>query len=578
MIRRQRPLFPLAALLTCALASGALFSTGVHAEEATNASKPNILFIICDDLNDAVQGFGGHPQTLTPNISRLEERGVRFVNAACNAPLCAPSRPSMLTGLYPHTTGYFGDPQVTEGGWQYAWKLPFFKPLKTWVQYFKENGYDVLGAGKIDHNYAERWSDWTDDKGQVIYGPKPEWGPWPYKGSGQNPDDDFTMNFKLAAPHPAMPQLGNLGYFVSLTNVPTTPPDPKTGFQGYTGWYLYNHPYRYVSETNRDPLPDELLAAYAENFFATRPASGDTRPFFLNIGINRPHEPKVAPEKYFKMFPLDKVELALRKEGDLDDCAPFLYKDFSHNSVSHSSGFGKYQKITQLHLLAEWTQSYLACVAFADDMVGRILDALDKSPYRDNTIVVLVSDNGYHMGQKDYVFKNSAWEESARIPFVVAGPGVAQGKVSSKPVSLVDLYPTFIDLAQLPKQPHPGVNLDGHSIVPLLKNPEQGVWDGPEVNLTALETCDLSKYKDNALGEGKPEAQIYSLRSEQYRYIICPDGGEELYDMKNDPHAWTNLASKPEFDPIRKKMHAQAEALVGKPLGVYYKPNSYDPR
>ena len=99
MIRRQRPLFPLAALLTCALASGALFSTGVHAEEATNASKPNILFIICDDLNDAVQGFGGHPQTLTPNISRLEERGVRFVNAACNAPLCAPSRPSMLTGL-----------------------------------------------------------------------------------------------------------------------------------------------------------------------------------------------------------------------------------------------------------------------------------------------------------------------------------------------------------------------------------------------------------------------------------------------------------------------------------------------
>ena len=160
----------------------------------------------------------------------------------------------------------------------------------------------------------------------------------------------------------------------------------------------------------------------------------------------------------------------------------------------------------------------------------------------------------------------------------MAGPGVAQGKACTKPVSLEDLYPTFIDLAGLPKQPHPGVNLDGHSIVPLLKDPEQGVWDGPEVSLTALGTYDLSKYKDNALGDGKPEAQIYSLRSDQYRYIICPDGSEELYDMTSDPHAWTNLASKPGFDPIRKKMHARADALVGKPLGVYYKPNSYDAR
>jgi arylsulfatase A-like enzyme len=554
---------------------------GAHALAAAEP-PPNILFIILDDLNDSVEGFGGHPQAITPNIDRLAARGVKFVNAAANAPLCAPSRPSMLTGLYPHTTQYFGNPnENVEGAYRIAWSYDVFKQSKTWVQYFREHGYDVHGAGKIDHNYGERWSDWTDASGKRIYGPKPGWGPFPYKGSGLKPENNTDMNFQLAAPHPSMPEIYKLSFFVPLSDVPTTPPDPTTGFEGYTGWYLFNKPFHYVSEDDRDKLPDELLADYAADFFAERAASGETKPFFLNIGVNRPHAPLVAPKKYFDMFPLDEVELAPVLETDLEDSAPFLYQNFKTGKVSMVGGHEKYLKKVKFDYMKKWTQAYLANVAFADEMVGRVLDALEASGYADNTLVVLTSDHGYHMGEKLYNFKNTVWEESARVPLVVAGPGVAEGKASAQPVSLVDLYPTFIDLAGLPEQPHPHLPLDGHSLGPLLEDPADSSWVGPSVNLTAISAKDLSQWGVKSVipaAVGKSEAQIYSVRSERFRYIICPDGSSELYDMVDDPYAWTNLSKNPEYASVKAALHAEAEALVGKPLGVFFKPNSYDPR
>jgi arylsulfatase A-like enzyme len=549
---------------------------------AQNTAKPNILIIILDDLNDSVEGFGGHPQARTPNIDRLAQRGVRFLNAANNAPLCSPSRPSMLTGLYPHTTGYFGNPGESIGAdqsWKFAWQHEVFKKSVSWMQHFSANGYEVYGAGKIDHNFAERWEDWLDpETGRRNYGPLPSWGPFPFGGSGLKPDKSCAMNFDLAASHPSLPGVYKLSFFVPLSDVPTTPPNHKTGFKGYTGWYLYNHPYRYVSETNRDPMPDERLAEYAETFFAQRPASGDNRPFFLNIGINRPHAPLVAPQKYFDLFPLDEIQLAPRKEDDLDDCAEFLWKDFKNNRISNQSGFGMYAHTAEKGYMKRWTQAYLACVAFADDMVGRILTSLENSPYADNTLVIITSDNGYHMGEKNYKFKNSAWEEATRIPLVIAGPGVAKGADCTRPVSLIDLYPTFIDFCGLPGHPHPHLPLDGHSLVPLLKNPTEGKWDGPDVALTSLIARDQSNNKPIPEGVGKPEAQTYSVRSERYRYILCPDGSEELYDHLNDPQEWTNLAGNPEFSTVRKKLHAEAEQLTGQTLGIFYKPGSYQQR
>lgn len=546
---------------------------------SSSAQKPNILFIILDDLNDAVEGFGGHPQAHTPNIDRLAQHGVRFLNAANNAPLCSPSRPSMLTGLYPHTTGYFGNPgesQGANGSWKYSWKHEVFNKSVTWMQHFRSNGYDVYGAGKIDHNYSERWSDWEDD-GELCYGPKPSWGPFPFSGSGLNPDSIREMNFALATSHPSLPDIYKLSFFVPLSDVPTTPPDHSIGFEGYTGWYLYNHPYRYVSETDRDPMPDELLAQYVEDFMKQRAASEDNTPFFLNIGINRPHAPLVAPQKYFDMFPLDEIQLATTKEGDLDDCAEFLWKDFKRDRISNQNGFKMYASIAEKGYMERWTQAYLACVAFADDMVGRILTALENSPYAENTLVVITSDNGYHMGEKNYKFKNSAWEEATRIPLVIAGPGVAKGKACAKPVSLIDLYPTFNDFCGLSNNPHPHLPLDGHSLIPLLKNPVRGKWDGPEVALTSLVARDQSNNKPIPEGIAKPEAQTYSVRSERYRYIICPDGATELYDHQKDPQEWINLSDNPDFFNVRKNLHAAAEKLTGKTLGSFYKINSYEP-
>lgn len=590
---------------------------------------PNFLFIVVDDLNDSVEGFGGHPQAITPNIDRLASRGIRFLNAASNAPLCAPSRPSFLTGLYPHTTKYIGNPiqtalnaEGTAAVYKEAWSHQVFIDSKTWVQYFREQGYDVYGAGKIDHNYSERISDWTVN-GVVEYGPEASWGPFPWDGTADDtPEganffkDEDSMNFRRAAPHDTMPKFKHLSYFVPLSDVPATPAWPlaqaepdgysgylEEGFAGHTGWYLYNAPYHYVDANNRDPMPDELLAEYAEDFFEARAASGDSKPFFMNIGINRPHAPLVAPDEYFDMYPLETLitfPLQTAPADDLADCAPFLYKDFNTDNITWVSGFGKYKNIiggtiaeggdgsNDPNLLKEWTQAYLACVTFADAQIGRILDALEdpdgdgdtSDSMADNTIVVLTSDHGWNMGEKFYVFKNSPWEESVKVPFIVAGPGVAIGEECTKPISLIDMYPTFIELAGLAEAAQPPQTLDGHSLVPLLIDPVNGTWAGPDVSLSAVAT---SNHTSAGFAEPtilstvyNPEGHIFSVRSEQYRYIICPDGSSELYDMIADPYAYVNQTDNPALAAVKQSLHDQAEALVGRPLGVFFQSESYD--
>lgn len=544
------------------------------------SDKPNILFIIFDDLNDSVEGFGGHPQAKTPHLDKLAKRGIKFLNAQNNAPLCSPSRPSMLTGLYPHNTRYFGHPSESEGAngtYKKAWKHEVFKKSVTWMQHFRNHGYDVWGAGKIDHNFAERWSDWRSN-GKLQYGPMPSWGPFPYKGSGAKPER-HQMNMKVAVSHSSMPELPYISYFLPLSDIPDIQPNPAKGIAGYKGWYLYNKPYHYVSEADRDPMPDEQLAQWTENFFSERADSGKKQPFFLNIGINRPHEPMVAPDKYFDLFPLDEIQMPEgRKAGDLDDCATFMYKNLRTGKKSTSLGFRKNDKYIQKAYVKKFIQAYLANVAYADEMVGRILNALEKSPYADNTLIVVTSDNGYHMGEKDYFFKNSAWEESARAPLIFAGPGIPKNASCKTPVSLIDLYPTFNEIAGLPNDPHPHHPLDGHSMLPLLKEPTKGKWNGPKVALTAKIAKDLSNDKPIKAGYAKPAAQIYTVRSERYRYIICPDGGQELYDCEKDPHHWKNLASNPEYDDVMKNLHAEAERLTGQKLGVFYQPNTYKKR
>jgi arylsulfatase A-like enzyme len=188
-------------------------------------------------------------------------------------------------------------------------------------------------------------------------------------------------------------------------------------------------------------------------------------------------------------------------------------------------------------------------VAFADDQIGKVLDALDASPYADNTLVIITSDHGYHMGEKEYLFKYSPWEESARVPLVIAGPGVAENKECVVPVSLLDIYPTLVDAAGLV----PLHKLDGHSLRPLLEKPGAGEWTGPLVSLTAIGS--KLPVKKNTPASAKD--QHFSIRSERYRYIRCRNGEEELYDHRNDPNEWENLAKHREYVTVLETMRTR---------------------
>jgi arylsulfatase A-like enzyme len=196
-----------------------------------------------------------------------------------------------------------------------------------------------------------------------------------------------------------------------------------------------------------------------------------------------------------------------------------------------------------------------------------VVDAVDKSPLRDNTIIVLTSDHGWQMGQKDYLFKNSPWEESCRVPFVVRAPGVAKpGGVAEHPVSLIDLYPTLIDLCGLQgdtRKNDRGAKLDGHSVRPFLENPETRTWTGPGGALSMIFIGEanikpLSNEEKQVLSN-----QQWSYRTERWRYILYCDGSEELYDHGSDPHEWTNLASSPEHAAVKAELKEQMLGLIG---------------
>ena len=537
--------------LRAAVIGSAAFAADVLSCSSSKGQKPNILFIICDDLNDAVDGFGGHPQAKTPHLDRLAKQGVRFSNAQVNSPVCGPCRASFLTGLYPHTTGYFGY-NFHKNHWRYN---PTLARSVTFLDYFRDNGYKVMGTGKIFHNNQEEWSVWD------AFGAKPSWGPWPWDGT---PDIEYSHGqlnpWGNAAVHPDFADNYGIGdMFGPLSNVPEVPPDPQKGIPGYKGWRLFHKSFRYVNEDDRDLMPDELNAQWASEKLSEQ----HDRPFLMCVGMNRPHEPMFAPQRYFDMFPLDEIELAPIKEEDLADCAKALTQPPAQVGLYGHRRYRYYLKTGGVKMLKRWTQAYLANVAFVDDQIGKVLKALESSSYTDNTYIFFTSDNGYHMGEKLYIFKNSVWEESCRVPFIVAGPGVNQDVVCDHPISLVDLYPTFIDLCNIDKETNHSSNrqpLDGFSIKPFLEDPKNGRWEGPDVALTAVMSLDKLK-----LGEpGQIERQHYSLRSKRYRYVFCNSGEEELYDHAADPNEWNNLAHDTNYDELREQLNKQLMQMLKK--------------
>lgn len=272
------------------------------------------------------------------------------------------------------------------------------------------------------------------------------------------------------------------------------------------------------------------------------------------------------PQKFFDRFPLKSVELPVIKEGDAEDC------HYAEVFDAEVKGLKYFRLLRESYPDAEagiraFTQAYLASVAAVDECIGRVVDAVDTSPLKDNTIIVLVSDHGWTMGQKDYLFKNCLWEESTRVPFIFRAPGVAKpGGVAGHPVSLIDLYPTLVDLCGLrgdTRKNEQGAPLDGHSLRPFLENPETEIWDGPAGALTMLHAEENGKLKFTKQDAQDPARQHWSLRTKRWRYIRYNNGAEELYDHDKDPHEWTNLAANPEFGQTKAKLRQQLTEQIG---------------
>ena len=408
-------------------------------------SGPNVLFIAIDDLNDWIGCYGGHPQVQTPHIDALSHRGVTFTNAHCQAPICNPSRVSMLLGKLPSTTGmYFLGPNFRT--------VEPTKSAETLFQTFRRHGYYLSTRGKIFHGDAD----------------------------------------------PA-----------SFDHIEKT-----------TGWRRNTNKIRYtLPRTNplwdwgQVDVPDEEQRDYLTATWAAaelpRLASGD-KPFFLAVGFHLPHVPIYASKKWFDLYPLDKVQLPPTTVSDRDDL-PEISKQLTLNLTAP-----RHEWMVESGEWRHAVQAYLAANSFVDHLVGMVIDGLDASGAADNTIIVLWSDHGFHLGEKLRWAKRSLWEETTRVPLIIAGPQVAADAKCTRPVGLIDVYPTLLDLCGLP----PRGELEGVSLRPLLENPS-AQWQRPAI-------CTFGPNN-------------HSLRDERYRYTRYADGSQELYDHATDPNEWQNL-------------------------------------
>ena len=446
-----------------------------------HSAKPNVLFIAIDDLNDWIGVLGGHPQAITPNLDRLAASGVLFTNAHCAAPACNPSRTAIFTGISPHRSGLY------QNGQKMRQVLPDAEVLPKTLS---RAGYWSGGSGKMLHYFidAQSWDEYFPPKEaenpfpRTLYPSKrpvslPHGGPWQYYETDWGPLDATDSE--------------------------------------YGGDYLVV-----------DWIAEQLLKKH-------------DKPFFLACGIYRPHEPWFVPKKYFDAFPLEEIQLPPGyKEDDLDDLP------------SEGKGIGPNRYFAHIRAHKQWksaVQGYLASIYFADTMLGHVLEALEKGPNAKDTIVALWSDHGWHLGEKQHWQKFTAWRACTRVPLIVRvpteTPGLPTGTRSGtcpKPVSLLSLAPTVLDLCGLP----PVKVHDGPSLIPLLSDPKE---DWSHVAITHL---------------GSPGS--FGLSAERWRYIRYAGGGEELYNIETDPYEWRNLANQRDHQATLERLRALAPKKFAK--------------
>ncbi|MEM0983380.1 MAG: sulfatase [Planctomycetota bacterium] len=525
----------LATIVLCVCAG--LVSAGLE-------KRPNVVLIVCDDLNDWVEPLGGHPQAVTPNLARFAETAVTFENAHANNPVCAPSRASFLTGIYPHTSGNLF--------WDEWFKNPVLQNSTTLMRHFRDGGYRVVGSGKLMHHFQR--GEWDE------FPLKADYGPVAWDGEQRVGHPSVREPFR---------SVGAIdGSFGSLADVPFAGEDRDGAGWIYGGW-SETKPFRYESEQDRSPTPDEKVARWAARRLETFAQEERDQPFMLAVGFIRPHTPMYAPQEFFDLFLLEDVELPPLLLGDDADTR------YAAHLTPEQKGIRYHRLISEAYGseeagLRRFAQAYLACTAFVDAQIGVVLDALEATGLDEDTVVIVTSDHGFNVGEKSYLFKNSPWEESTRVPLFVRAPGVTvAGSRATAPVSLIDVYPTLVDLCGLPSETRKneqGRPLDGHSLAPLLRAPGAGEWSGPPAALSMVHAAEEATDPLSPAEAQDPARQHWSIRTERYRYIRYNSGAVELYDMQDDPHEWRNLAAEPghaetlaRFDELLREMIAPVE-------------------
>lgn len=474
--------------------------------------RPNVLLIAVDDLNDWVEPLGGHPQSLTPNFKRLAERGVTFTNAHCSVPICSPSRTSLMTGVQPYHSGVF-----TNGGSIFDLDGRY----ETLPEHFAAYGYRTSGAGKLFHGSGGKYAKFFQ-----TYGP----------GTG-NQGGPFTREeLDTTKQNPTNRVDRGPGKLQAVLPLNRMPDDRRTGRSRNNSfdWGPVN-----VSTAQ---MPDGEVAAWA----VKQLDQAHDQPFFMGVGFYRPHQPLFAPEKYFAPFQPEQISLPSTRSNDLADLSPYARKLALLPLTA-----GTHATVVKHDQWDDAVSAYLACVHFVDDLLGQVIDALDRSPHARDTWIVLFSDHGYHLGERRHWGKFTPWRESTRVPLIIVPPKDAQTsgfrtdtKVAEA-VSLIDIYPTLIELCGLPQPSH---SLDGKSLRDLVS--------------AAPDQSNGARHAITTVGRG-----TQSIVDQRHRYIRYFDGSEELYDWKTDPQEWNNVADDPTYRSVKEQL---AERLPDDPNVAHY--------
>lgn len=452
-----------------------------------SAEQPNILFIAIDDLNDYISPLANHPGIVTPGFERLARRSTVFTNAHCAAPACHPSRVAVMTGVHPSQSGIYRNLFGAHGP-RWRDESPELKNAVVLSQHFRNNGYYSVGGGKIFHSLQ-----WTPGDSQNDPNAWDE-----YRG---DPLDPISSDW----PRPKFTQNQN------------------TGFQGKRP--LNNHLFgaAIIDNVEEQAFGDHLVADWAieqlnRNF---------DKPLFLAVGLFRPHIPWEVPKRWFDLYPIDSIQLPEIQRGDLKD--------------SHDHGRRHWHKWVEDN--DQWSklmQGYLASISYVDHQLNRILDGLESSPKAKNTIIVLWSDHGFHIGEKENWEKFALWNQTTRVPLFVSLParykksGFSSQARTNQPVTLTDIYPTLCDLAMIstPNQ------CSGNSFVEQLRNPAS-VRSHPA----------LTSFYFHRESEAS-----HAISGTRFRYIQYGNGFEELYDLQNDPNEFINQIDNQNFTSIKNKL------------------------